>query len=77
MEYFIKDETWMLNPNEKVVKGITKGVERNDGHCPCQLGDTSKDTKCMCNSFKEEINNIIYGEVECPCGRYIATIQND
>lgn len=63
--------------DKELLEEILKQLEEHDGHCPCQLGDTSKDTKCMCNSFKEEINNIIYGEVECPCGRYIATIQND
>lgn len=50
MEYFIKDETWMLNPNEKVVKGITKGVERNDGHCPCH--NTGEDTLCPCSNYR-------------------------
>jgi hypothetical protein len=50
MEYFIKDETWMLNPNEKVVKGITKGVERNNGHCPCH--NTGEDTLCPCSNYR-------------------------
>lgn len=63
--------------DKELLEEILRQLKEHDGHCPCQLGDTSKDTKCMCNSFKEEINNIIYGEVECPCGRYIATIQND
>ena len=50
MEYFIKDETWMLNPNEKVVKGIAKGIERNDGHCPCH--NTGEDTLCPCSNYR-------------------------
>ena len=32
--FFIKDG-FMLNPNEKVVNGIMKGLQRCDGHCPC------------------------------------------
>ena len=28
MEYFVK-EGWQLNPNEKIVKGITKAIERS------------------------------------------------
>lgn len=30
MKYLIK-EGWKLNPNEKLVKGITKAIERNNG----------------------------------------------
>ena len=26
---------WQLNPNEKVVNGIIKGINRCDGDCPC------------------------------------------
>ena len=61
MEYFIKDETWMLNPNEKVVKGITKGVERNDGHCPCH--NTGEDTLCPCSNYR------LHGH--CCCNLYV------
>ena len=33
-KFYIKDG-FILNPNEKVVNGILKGLERNGGHCPC------------------------------------------
>lgn len=28
-------EGWMLNPNEKIVNGIIKGINRCNGDCPC------------------------------------------
>ena len=63
--------------DEELLKEILKQLKEHDGHCPCQLGDTSVDTMCICSAFKEEINTTTYGEIECPCGRYIAKIQND
>ena len=42
MKYFIK-EGWQLNPNEKIVKGITKLLERNEGMCPCVHEETCGD----------------------------------
>ena len=27
-------ESYVINPNEKVVNGILRGLERNNGHCP-------------------------------------------
>lgn len=46
---------WKLNPNEKVVKGIIKAVERNEGKCPC-----------VHNSEEYEGKSLI-----CPCSDYI------
>ena len=45
MEYFIKDG-WKLNPNEKVVKGITKMLERNNNICPCVHPQDDGDLHC-------------------------------
>lgn len=67
MEYFIKDETWMLNPNEKVVKGITKGIERNNGHCPCH--NTGEDTLCPCSNYRFHDH--------CCCNLYVKKIIDD
>lgn len=50
MEYFIKDYTWKLNPNENIVSEITKGISRNDGHCPSS--NTGEDTKCPCSNYR-------------------------
>ena len=51
MEYFIKDG-WMLNPNEKIVKGITKAIERNEGKCPCVHEEPCDDLFCPCSSYR-------------------------
>lgn len=51
MEYFVKDG-WQLNPNEKIVKGITKLLEKNDGLCPCIHPMNDGDTHCPCESYR-------------------------
>jgi len=60
MDYFIK-EGWMLNPNEKIVKAITKRIELNEGHCPCH--NESEDTTCPCTDYREHNT--------CHCGLYV------
>ena len=52
--FFIKDG-FMLNPNEKVVNGIMKGLQRCDGHCPChnKYAGTDYDI-CPCKAYREE-----------------------
>ena len=52
--FFIKDG-FMLNPNEKVVNGIMKGLQRCDGHCPChnKYAGTDDDI-CPCKAYREE-----------------------
>jgi ferredoxin-thioredoxin reductase catalytic subunit len=49
MEYFVK-EGWKLNPNEKIVKGVTRGIERNNGECPCH--NDSEDKHCPCSNYR-------------------------
>ena len=58
MEFFIKPG-FMLNPNEKVVRGI----ERCGGHCPChnRYAGTDFDV-CPCKAYRED---------ECCCTLYI------
>lgn len=51
MELFIK-EGFKLNPNEKVVKGIIKAIERNEGKCPCVHPDNDGDLTCPCESYR-------------------------
>lgn len=46
----IKDG-WMLNPNEKIVNGILKGINRNNGECPC--ANTSVDKRCPCSNYRK------------------------
>ena len=44
-------EGYVINPNEKVVSGILRGLERNNGHCPCQV-EASDNTLCPCVKYK-------------------------
>lgn len=44
-------EGFMLNPNEKVVNGIIKGLNRNNGECPCN--NDSVDKQCPCSNYRE------------------------
>ncbi len=46
----IKDG-WQLNPNEKVVNGIMRGLERCNGLCPCN--NNSEDKRCPCSNYRE------------------------
>ena len=43
-------EGFMLNPNEKVVNGIIKGLNRNEGECPCD--NNSEDKMCPCRNYR-------------------------
>lgn len=52
---------WHLNPNEKVVNGIIKGINRNNGECPCH--NDSEDKHCPCSNFR--LNGI------CGCTLYL------
>ena len=45
----IKDG-WMLNPNEKIVNGILKGINRNNGECPCN--NNSENKMCPCSNYR-------------------------
>lgn len=65
MKYLIK-EGWQLNPNEKVVKGIIKAIERNEGMCPCVHDDTTGDLHCPCSDYREKD--------KCCCQLYIKEV---
>lgn len=57
-------EGWQLNPNEKVVKAIQKGVLRNNGECPCaNEGVTREERLCPCKSYLEND--------KCCCNLYV------
>ena len=43
---------WHLNPNEKAVNGILKGINRNNGDCPCN--NDSIDKRCPCSNYREK-----------------------
>lgn len=53
MDILIK-EGWMLNPDEKVVNGIRRGVERCGGECPCNNPyKGTPDAICPCKDYRE------------------------
>lgn len=54
-------EGWMLNPNEKIVNGIIKGINRNNGDCPCV--NNSEELHCPCSGYR--LNN------KCCCKLYL------
>lgn len=48
-------EGFIINPNEKVVNGIIKGLNRCEGECPCaNTGKTLEDRMCPCRNYREE-----------------------
>jgi hypothetical protein len=53
---------------------ILRQLKANDHYCPCSLTKT-QDDKCMCKSFRDQIERKEPGE--CACGRYILTITED
>ena len=62
MQYHIK-EGWKLNPNEKIVNGITKMIEFNNGECPCIHQGEVEDLTCPCSDYIKNDN--------CCCHLYI------
>lgn len=58
-----------LNPDIELVKEIKKKLKENSGYCPCRL-DKTKDTKCMCKEFRDQISRNEQGY--CYCGLYNA-----
>jgi len=43
-------EGWILNPNEKIVNGIIRGINRCNGECPCN--NTGEDKHCPCSNYR-------------------------
>lgn len=61
MVIILRKEGWGLNPNDKVVNGVLKMVEKNNGVCPCH--NTGVDKNCPCSDYRE--NDV------CHCGLYV------
>jgi len=61
MFYIYRKPGWVLNPNDKVVNGILRGIARCKGECPCH--NNSKDKNCPCSDYRE--NDV------CHCRLYI------
>lgn len=43
-------EGWKLNPNEKIVNSIIKGINRCEGECPC--ANDGEDKMCPCSNYR-------------------------
>lgn len=52
----------IINPNKEIVDIVRKGLEENNGYCPCAL-EHNEDTKCPCKIFRET--------KDCHCGLYV------
>jgi ferredoxin-thioredoxin reductase catalytic subunit len=52
------------NPDIEFVKEMKTALKNNNGYCPCSPQKT-KDTKCMCKSFREQTE-----AGYCHCGLY-------
>ena len=48
-----------LNENQDVVNTVREGLKRTGGYCPCRLERTEA-YKCMCEEFKQQIDDPNY-----------------
>lgn len=64
LDYVSKNcrEGFILNPNQKIVQGIIRGINRCNGECPCHHEDDG-DKHCPCEQYR--IHN------KCVCTLYI------
>ena len=62
---YAKEQGWQLNPDEKKLNIVIRGLARNQGkfgerYCPCRLrtGDKAKDAEiiCPCIYHKDEVS---------------------
>lgn len=63
--------------DKELLEEILKQLESNNHICPCSIRADPKKDKCMCEDFREVINDNIPGIYECHCGRFIVTITED
>ena len=66
MIQILRKQGWTLNPNDKVVNGVLKMVEKNNGECPCH--NTGEDKHCPCSDYR--LNDV------CHCSLYVK-LDND
>lgn len=50
----LRKDGWMLNPNDNIVNGIMRALERNDGHCPCHTNTSTGHNVCPCSSYLQD-----------------------
>ena len=66
MVQILRKDGWMLNPSDKIVNGILKMVEKNNGVCPCQ--NDCEDPHCPCSDYRD--NDV------CHCTLYVKKNEN-
>lgn len=83
-----RQDGFTLNPNDKIVNGVIKGIKRCNGQCPCyhaQEGEKpipEEDLICPCKEYRENkhcrCNLYVVKEPEnhINVDRYIATIED-
>jgi hypothetical protein len=67
----------VVHYKKELLKDILNQLENNNYICPCSLRADPNRDKCMCEEFRDVINNNIEGVYTCNCGRFIATITQD
>lgn len=79
--YFFNGDKSMVRikqtEDNELLNEIIKQLEEKNYICPCSIRADPKLDKCMCQGFRDIINNNEPGIYECACGRYIATITED
>lgn len=62
------------NPDADYAADIKRQLKENNGYCPCAV-EKSKDTKCKCLAFREQIKRGEPGA--CHCGLWIAEAEDE
>ena len=65
----VRKEGWDLNPDDKVVNGVFRLLEKTDGHCPSTHPERIGHDQCPCASYLE--HDICY------CNLYLKTNKNE
>lgn len=63
--------------DKELLEEILRQLKENNYICPCSIRSDPKKDKCMCEAFRDVINQNKPGEYECHCGRYVALITAD
>ena len=61
MVQIMRKSGWVINPKDKVVNGILRMIENNNGECPCD--NQSEDKHCPCSDYRDK-------DI-CHCGLYL------
>ena len=64
----------LQTPDDEYAAEMKTRLKQNNGYCPCRIIKT-KDTKCMCKEFRDQIERREPGM--CHCGLYYVTQEDD